>query len=351
MALKNILRILSLAVTLVASCHVQAQVDIPGPRFRPRGVESPENTRPFADPGVFNYDAQAFAPVDFSTNDELDGQSGFFLSYDRLATSISRSSGDNIQPNLRRQSGTNNLWGNRYNIGWYGDDERGWMVSYQQSEGNDFVNGQDILVANPMLVTNTAASVELNRIFRQETQSGGYFEPYLGLRYMYLSDKTLEDTTQAFGGTTFENRFTQSVSNSGTGLHAGGRYSQRRGRYRYSCDVAVATLYNEQRMRAGDIATDQTSGAVGITEIYFNDQSFVPVIDMNFDLAYNLSRDIAVRGGVQVMYMWDGLARANTLSTNFNPNSSFGFGGTDPLGFFEDGVLNAGFTLGVEWRR
>ena len=172
MALKNKLALLSLVVTLVATCHVQGQVEIPGARFRPRAAESPENTRPFADPGVFNYDAQAFAPVDFVTDDELDANCGFFFTYDRLYTSLSRSGGDNLTPNIRRQHGTNDLWGNRFQAGWFSEDDSGWLVAYQQSEGNDFVNGQDILIAAPMLVTTKLASVELNRVFRQQTDRG-----------------------------------------------------------------------------------------------------------------------------------------------------------------------------------
>ncbi len=344
MLYKNILAVLCVVVTLAATCQVQGQIDLPGPRFRNRDVESSENTRPFADPGVFNYDAQAFAPVDFASNDELDANTGFFFTYDRFTSSISRPSGENVQVTANRPSGTNNLWGNRYQGGWMSEDDTGWLIGYQQGRGVDLVHGQDILASSPMLITTNMATVELNRVFRQETESGGYLEPYVGVRYAGFSDETLQDLVQGANVA----RFKQRVSNSGFGLQAGGRYTQRRGRFRYSGNATIATMYNQQRLVATDI--QPTPAVIIFSESYFSGNSFVPVIDLKFDLAYNISRDIAIRGGVQVQSLWDGVARANSVIANFNPNSIFG-ASTDPVGFVEDGILAAGFSVGVEWRR
>ena len=197
--------------------------------------------------------------------------------------------------------------------------------------------------------TNTKfANVEINKIFRQSLKRGGWIEPYVGLRYLNLSDSTIEDTTVVTGATTSNNRFKQNVTNSAIGMHVGGSVNRRRGRWRTSWDLALATTYNQQRFFATDITN--TAGTFVIFESYQESSSFVPALDLNFELGYNLSRDFGLRGGAHMLYMWDGIARANTLSTANNPNSVFGVSDSTP-GLFEEGLLGAGFSFGVEWRR
>ena len=75
----------------------------------------------------------------------------------------------------------------------------------------------------------------------------------------------------------------------------------------------------------------------------------MPILDGQIELAYNISRDISIRTGVQTMYVWNGVARANTQTTNLNPNSVFGAGGV--TGLFDESYVAAGFIFGVEWRR
>lgn len=350
---KNSLAIFGLVTAMAVSSTVVGQVDIPSPKFRPKSVETPENTRPFADPRVFNldnYDAQVFAPLEFTNGKEADPQTGFFFTYERMYTSVSRPGGnDNITLNSV-PVGSDYIWGNRYEIGYMSEEDNGWNIVFRSSEGSFFAAGQDILVAQPMLVETNFSDVGFNRIFRQNLSNGGYLEPYIGLRYISFSDNTLEDTTQFTTQTAF-NRFRQNVKNDAVGLQAGARYTQRRGRFKFTGESAIATTYNQQRYFATDILTVGANTAV--TEFYQSGQEFVPALDLRFELAYNVSRDIALRSGVQLTYMWDGLARANTLTTNLNPNSAFGIGGAaaGPPGLFDSEVIATGFTLGVEWRR
>ena len=86
-------------------------------------------------------------------------------------------------------------------------------MTYQDSKGSYFTAGQDELVSNPMLVKTQLSTVELNRMFRQMLSDGGYFEPYIGARFMSVSDNTLEDTTQNINAVSIGNRFKQNATN------------------------------------------------------------------------------------------------------------------------------------------
>ena len=346
MALKNTLMIGALLISFAVQGVVEGQVDTPSPRFRHKAVESPESTRPFATPGVFDYDTQVFAPLEFTNGKEKAPNTGFYFSLDKLYTSVNLPSRNGNQ-GATVKTGSTYIWGTGYEMGWFSDDDDGWGVSYQGSEGINFTAGQDVSVSNPMLVTMGVSTVEVNRLFRQPLSSGGYFEPYIGMRYFNITDKTLEDTAQLVGIARAGNRFKQESTNNGVGLQVGGRYITRRGRWRTSCNGAIATTYNQQRYFSTDITNVGT--AQGISETYQSNQSFVPILDGQYTVAYNISRDISLNTGLQAIYSWDGIARANTLTTNFNPNSVFGAGGTP--GIIEDSHLAAGFLFGVEWRR
>jgi len=76
------------------------------------------------------------------------------------------------------------------------EENHGWSLGFQNSEGIFFTSGQDVSVANPQLVTNRFATVELNKVFRQQMKSGGYFEPYIGVKYINVNDETLLDDLQ-----------------------------------------------------------------------------------------------------------------------------------------------------------
>ena len=348
MGLKNKIIVCALFVSLVACNLASGQVDTPSPRFRPKALESADATRPLASPGIFDYDTRAFAPLEFTNGKQLEPSSGFYFTLDRTYTSVSRAGQIGIDTNSI-QTGSEYIWGTRYNLGWFSDDDDGWGITYQNSRGSYFTNGQDVQVSQPMLVNMSFNTVEVNRLFRQSLSQGGYLEPYMGIRFVNISDRTIEDTSQLLGATTIGNRFKQTVTNNSFGFQAGGRYNARRGRWRITCDGALATSYNQQRYFATDIS-NAANGVQGITETYFNDQSFVPVLDGQFEIAYNISRDIAIRLGAQGIYTWNGIARANTLTTNLNPNSAFGTS-TAPQGLIDDGHVAAGFLIGVEWRR
>ena len=356
MPLKKFMIFSALAALLAPCQTASAQINVPSAEFEHRDIESVENTRPFAAPGVFDYDTRAFAPLEFTNDEEKDPNTGFFLTYDRLYTSVSRpgilGEGENGETVA---SGNNYIWGTRCEAGWITEEDHGWSLGYQNSEGIFFTSGQDVSVANPQLVTNRFATVELNRIFRQRTKHGGYYEPYIGVQYINVNDETLQDTVETFGvdvdgvPVPASNRFKQEASNNAFGVHAGARFNRRRGRWRTTSDLAIAAAYNQQRYFATDLIN--TPGLIGVTETYSEDQSFVPLLDLQFEVAYNTSRDITLRTGVQLNWIFDGIARVNTQPTGFNPNSFFGTGTGAGLAGNDDGFIAAGFLSGFEWRR
>lgn len=351
MAFKNLIALGALVFAFAVPNFGLSQIDVPGPRFQYRDIESPDSTRPAATPGVYQYDYQIFSPVEFPTGDELEPNTGFFFSVDRLYTSISGGQDFGAKH-------TDFIWGNRYDVGYMNSDNDGWNFIYEQSEGNQFVNGRDIIAVNPTLFTSRFASVEINKVYRQQLKHGGWVEPYIGLRYFNLSDSTIEDTPAAvLGGFANHNRFKQSVTNSAAGFNLGGRIVKRRGRWRFSNDLSISTNYSQQNFHASDL-TEIANDVIVTTEIGDSDNAFVPAFDYRFEVAYNLSRDFGFRGGASVMYLWDGIARANNSTTLENPNSIFGFNpnfGGDPTlaggGIVESRLIAAGFSFGFEYRR
>ena len=340
---KNSLAIFSLISTLLVSSAVVGQVDIPSPRFRPNDVESIENTRPLAEPGIFNYDSQMFAPLEFTNGEEMEAPTGFFFTYDRIYTSIGRPGGSDAITLTAVPSGNDFVWGNRYEFGVMSDDDQGWGIVYGQTEGSFYSAGQDVLISNPMQVTTKWGDVAVNRIFRQSLSRGGYLEPYLGFRYINISDSTIEDAPQGL----VINRFKQSSRNSAAGIHAGARYSQRRGRFR------VSPTPRSPRFTTSSDTLRPTSSPPASQKITSPIKTSLPCWILRMEIAYNLTRDIAFRTGVGTTWVWSGVGRVNTLTQNLNPNSNFNIAGAagGPQGFIDTDFLAAGFTFGIEWKR
>lgn len=346
MAIKNLITIGALFVLCIGPNVAVGQINVPGPVFKHQQVETTEATRPFATPGIFNYDAQMFAPLQFpmTPGEELGPRTGFFASMDRLYLSMTRARGDDTTTN-EVPVGTNYMWGNKYKAGWMTEAQDGWSFEYSQSEGSFYSSGQDILAGNPMLTSTRFANVEVNKVFRQRLSRGGWLQPYLGIRFINLGDKTIEDVSLPADVSL---RFKQSVTNNAFGFNVGSSYINRKGRYRNEFDIALATTYNNQNYFATDLTFSGTGNTV--LESYYTGNSFVPVLDLSYELAYNLTRDFGIRGGAQFMWLWDGIARANTLTQPQNPNSEFSQTLGEP-GIFEQGVIAAGFSFGMEWKR
>ena len=345
MAFFRLLTVTTLLLAVFIPNMANSQVHVPSARFRPQPLEEVDNTRPFAEPGIFDYDAQIFAPLEFGNGKQIGPKSGFFASFDRGGVNLSSNSTGNTASGNYGPT-------NRYTIGWMATEDDGWEFLYEQTDANTFVNGQDATVGFPMHVDSNFANVEANRIFRQVLRNGSWVEPYLGFRFINLSETSIQDTPGVvLNGVVGANRFRQSISNNAVGIHVGGRYVQRRGRWRLSSNLALATTYNDQNLTAADIFTADVGGAQAVNEFNEGDDAFLPALDYRLELGYNLTRDFGIRGGIGLVYLWDGIARANTLTTFDNPNSFFGSNDDVLAGLSSDSTIAAGYTLGFEWRR
>ena len=345
MAFYRLLSVSALFLAIFLPSLANCQTEIPSARFRPLPLEEAENTRPFAAPGIFDYDAQIFAPLEFYAGEQLGPKTGFFASFDRGAVSLSSESDT---------SSSNYGPTNRYNFGWMTTEEDGWEFLYEQTKANEFLGGGDILISTPLLLRTNFANVEANRVFRQVLRIGSWIEPYVGFRYINVSDETIEDSLGiVVGGVLGDNRFTQNFSNDAAGVHVGGRYVQRRGRWRLTSDLAISTLYNNQRFRAADIFTAAGAAGPAVAEVGNSEEGFLPAFDYRLELGYNLTRDFGLRGGVNLFYLWDGVARANPATTFNNPNSALGTAlpGAPGGGLESTNLIAAGYSFGFEWRR
>jgi hypothetical protein len=114
--------------------------------------------------------------------------------------------------------------------------------------------------------------------------------------------------------------------NSAIGGQGGARFNSRRGRWRLTSDGAMSpcsTTNSGTSRRTSRLRRRRRLSRKVVIEFYDSDQSFVPMLDLQLEMAYNLSRDISLKGGVQLNYLWNGINRANIATTTLNPNSAF----------------------------
>lgn len=348
MPFKKLMMFGGLLAGLAVSQTANAQINVPSAEFEHRPIEMPDGTRPFATPGVFDYDAQVFAPLEFTNGDEKEANTGFYFTFDKVYSSVSKAHRNDANFTGANSGGSHYIWGTRYEAGWMNEEDTGWGIAFQQAEGVDFAVGKNELISFPMLVTNQYATFEVNRYFRQKLRSGGTFEPYIGGQYLNISDDSVFDADPP-AGLGDSARFLQEATNSAFGVHAGARFNQRRGRWRYTADGAMTAAYNQQRYSSSDIVT--TGNAISLSENYDSDQSFIPALDLQLEVAFNVSRDISLRAGIQTLYMLDGVARIDTSPSTLNPNSVFGSGPSPALANNDNSFLAAGFIFGAEWKR
>lgn len=431
MALKKTLTIGTLFALLASGGFAgladaqQSRLGTPSATFEHRAVELPENTAPLATPGVFNYDAQAFAPFEFANDKEKDPNTGFFFTIDKTFTHVSRSDRNGTSRTDVPVGGDWN-WGERYQLGYVTKEDAGWTASYQRTEGTYYQGaaldeplrfigftpvtgltnaGEQQDGFGPRLVdfgdmsfdgeqnlqvtfgtadsfTNQFHIGELNRVFRQALKNGDTFEPYIGGRFTNVNDASRQDTVlqqlndDGTGDPLLDqvgHRFRQTVSNNAIGLQLGGRHVRRRGRWTISTDGSLSTSYNQQRYTTTDIFFIDAERNE-IVESFVEENSFVPTLDLDLGFSFNITRDITIRGGAQFIYLWQGIARVNTLPAELNPNSfasdpdvrvnqflSFPDtmlfeGANSPpdigqAGLFDDSYIATGITFGVEWKR
>ncbi|RMF41268.1 MAG: hypothetical protein D6753_09920, partial [Planctomycetota bacterium] len=88
---------------------------------------------PFAEPIHMDTDWQFFAPLDVNTLTEVSprkrANTGWFGAYDRTYLWVSR-------PQTEQSADTGDFgWGNRYDLGFMTEDDKGWLVSFRNIGG------------------------------------------------------------------------------------------------------------------------------------------------------------------------------------------------------------------------
>ena len=346
MALKRTFMIGVLLACGMLTSTTRGQNHTPGTFFE----RTPESSLdlPFSDgQGLFgHYDTQVFAPLEFTNGKEKAPNTGLFFELSKTYLSLERATRFNSGLGVQTSNGTEFYTGTRYELGWYGEQDRGWNAVFSKTEGTFFFNNRAGIFDQIMSEGNVRlTTVEVNRTFRQVTSKGGVFEPSLGLRYNWIRDRLRDNSIITGGATSF---FGQNASNSAFGLQAGARFSKRHGRWPFTYRGNVAATYNQQRLEITDVIQGATNTFV---ELAFTDQSFVPILDGTLEATYNVTRDLSIKLGVQGSYIWNGILRANTEPTAFNGLSTSSDAGSPFFSTFDENYVAAGFVFGFEFRR
>ncbi|WP_345682182.1 hypothetical protein [Novipirellula caenicola] len=356
---------------------------------------------PPADPLAFDPDFQWFRPVyDMDLADmkpKKRANTGWFATYDRLALYASRPELELVQD---AETKLDQGWGHRYEIGYMLPDvEHGWMFTYTQMNGpgeRDVVARERLIrfgvVADPddeddpgpiiqgdgntpgydqrLYFVGDSVNVmdfnsyELNKTWRMEPYHyGGILEPFVGFRWARLNDYNSQQNyiTTADGsalpdinfGDDYEQLTTDSVITENEILAAqfGFRYVKFRDRFTYSADFrgmvggslqcARSQRDVETTVGIGDVPDNNFSTQT--RALYERNEEFVIGFDIRGELAYQLTKAIKIRTGVQVIDLATGIWRGGPVDpTGTNQQQ----GGSQ-----DQDVVMVGATFGIELNR
>ena len=356
-----------------------------------------ETFHPFADPMEFDPDWQFFAPVDVDSLLELSPRKrahvGWFGTYDRTFLWMSR-------PNVEASAGTGDFgYGNRYDIGFMRDDRSGWLASFRKIGGPniysqvyqerlDRVNLTDTNdpIGNPIqpaidannnqlgtrayllsdsLNVGGFSNFELNKTWRRTPyRYGGILEPMVGFKYSTFDDLALNQVydrlpnliSDPTAAPTFPFQVEQLISeetrvkNTMVGGQLGARYFTHIDRWTISGEFRAFTLANFQSMelRQQTFTTEYDGIGIGSTVVAteyaqaaerVTNNEFVLGFETRAEAAYQVTKYISIRGGIDVINLASGIWRGqNPLEGNNR--------------FAQDqDVQMAGYTFGFEINR
>ncbi len=280
------------------------------------------------------YDMQVFAP---NVVPELDGtvppNEGVYFTYDRVYTSMSQPGHETLAP------GSDFTWGHRYDFGYMTEEQHGWAMtvwdvsSPRVSSVRTMVdrNGDPQLDLRGGVVGQLKDSVndgklfgiELNKVFRMNTtDKGRTFEPFLGVRYVKFDDRTMRQTFTVFdeGLATENDSLATSQAfrrNEMIGGQLGLRAQSRRGRLVLSSELRAFAFQNfqdqnrintEENLRPSPIAPDPRHEFIR-TESSYTKREFVFGGELRVEAAFEFSREIAARVGLDVTEFARGVGR------------------------------------------
>lgn len=389
-------------LTIVAAALLVRVAAAQGPNY------DPQTFQPFIDPLEFGYDCQPFAPYDLTEYGALGRpRTGWFATYDRMYLSMSQPSSTNplalpenyLVPNNQLlsfssdiypegSSGGNFTYGNRIDMGYMKENDRGWFVSYwkvgspnafqvnraetemifqsdgEGEEGGGEVEGggveegeegeeeaeptpfpvgpdEDAVFGDLQNSINAGRmwSLELNKGFRQKTLHNGLvLEPFFGFRYINFTDYFVrESILSGLGGPT-SFRAAGNADNNIFGGQLGIRAHAHRGRWLLSGEARMLTAFNYQSFserllrEESFVGEDETIRFKHEDLLLFDKHELSLASELRIEAAFQVTRDIALRGGVTVLHFSRGVARGADADNDESMNL-------------------AGVTGGLTWRR
>ena len=345
----------------------------------------------FADPMEFKPDFQWFAPVDTFSLQELSPQKranvGWFATYDRTRPWVTRPESVNTADSPKGAAGDLG-WGNRYDLGFMRDTGSGWLFTFRSmnvdryhTHFDEIVAGQyDVIVdfigniveapgpfnydAFPVRNSINVGSLnnfELNKTWRLSPyRYGGILEPLIGMRYGTFRDRALVEEFELFSilddpldpdsdVTDFAVWGADRVStlNQMLGGQLGFRYFNHYHRWKLSTEFRAFMAANFQTSTrtlngfTANLTDDELSPFVS-DQSYLTNQATVWGFEVRAEAAYQVTRDIAIRGGFEAIDFGRGIWRGGY----FDPAS-----GEDFSVKKNQFLFMAGLTFGLELNR
>ena len=338
---------------------------------------------PFAESLNVDPDYQWFAPVDMQELEELSARKrankGWFVTYDKLHVGLDRpdtSSGQSSKIDM--------TWGNRWDFGYMGEKDKGWLFSFMRVSGpnvyNDVRQTRSVLpaVGTELFATNrprfpydpsygdgtvlerqgvnvaNLSSFEVNKTWRLEPyRYGGIFEPLAGLRFMTLTDYAVNDHFDDFVSVvapigTFDrfNRQTTRTDNRMLLGQLGFRYSSTVKRMTFAQEFRAFAGQNfqtqgyESRTFAVQTATAATNNVPFPVSAFGGRDNAETVVgfDARTEAAIQVTRAFNIRAGLQLLYVGRGIWRGA------NP----GLGNQNSV---NQDLVSPAFTLGATMNR
>lgn len=258
----------------------------------------------FIDPSCFDMDYQLFAPVDCDACGGCQSpHTGFYFAYDRLNWSVTR-------PEVEPQNfDWDKSWGNRFDLGYMTEDGCGWMLNIIRFNGPHrvsvtYADPDDPTTASLSVNNMSYNSVGLNRVWRMPQNCGpGYLEPFVGARWMQVSDWYPTQFTIDDEGV-FMPLHQVKAENNIFGGQVGVRYFVQKGRWVLSSEARLFGGYNWQYHDDAD-RTFEYGMIIG---------------DVRVDASFYVTQKVALTVGVQAIHVPFGIGRSdsNTVTTDEN---------------------------------
>ena len=339
---------------------------------------------PFIDLGYFATDSQFFAPADIDDYGGGPGTStGWFAAYDRMYLYVTRpnaeesyTQGDTAWGNrldLGYMTEERHGWlisvqtitgpnsnerirqerNNRFMEDAAPQDE---AIDPPQDNNNRETGARDYFLTDSLNVANLS-SFELNKTFLlRPMHNGAVVEPFFGFRYMQFTDINQEDDYTRYDDEgnvvpvipigpppaiqPADAAFEELISNNGSfennlvGGQIGFRYSQHRSRWLLSGEARAFAFTNLQNFHMSQlqIVTEVDVGSGNepdseqqkIIHTYSHGTEFVFGGEIHAEAAYEVTRDVSLRVGMEFLDLATGIGRGRNADRNSEDVQMFG---------------------------